>query len=89
MFPGDANDERLKVRCLSHKTALDRVGAKAQAIEAKLGELKAWKTVQEKKLALSEQVRGELKKLTEVPEDKEKEIKNVKDQLRQAKEDAI
>ena len=69
--------------------ALDHVRAKAQAIEAELGELKAWKTVQEKKLALSEQVRGELKKLTEVLEDKEKEIKNVKDQLRQAKEDAI
>jgi len=81
LFPSDANDERLKVRCLSHKTTLDHVRAKAQAIEVELGELKAWKTVQEKKLALSEQVRGELKKLTEVPEDKEKEIKNVKDQL--------
>ena len=32
-------------RCLSRKTALDRVKAKAQATEAELGELKAWKPV--------------------------------------------
>ena len=76
-------------RCLSRKTALDRVKAKAQATEAELGELKAWKPVQEKKLALSEQVQGELEKQTEVLkqvlEDKEKEIKTIKDQLHQAK----
>ena len=54
--------------------------------------MKAWKTVQEKKLALSEKVRGELEKQTEVLrqilEDKEKEIQTANDQLRQAKEEA-
>ena len=38
--------------CLNHKMALDHVRAKAQLTEAKLGELKAWRTVREKKLAL-------------------------------------
>ena len=49
--------------------------------------------VQEKKLALSEEARGELEKQTEllkqVLEDKEKEISDTKKQLRQAKEEAI
>ena len=54
--------------CLSRQTTLDRVKAKAQATEAELGELKAWKPFQEKKLALSEQVQGELEKQTEVLE---------------------
>ena len=47
----------------------------------------------EKKLAYSEQVRGELEKKTEllrqVLKDKEKEIRDAKDQLRQAKEVVI
>ena len=70
-------------RCLNHETALDRVRAKARSTEDEPAELKAWKTVQEKKLALSEQVRGELGKQTEVLwqvlEDKEKEIQTTKD----------
>ena len=61
-------------------------------MEDELAELKAWKTIQEKKLALFEQVRGELEKQTQmlrqVLEDKEKEISDAKDQLRQVKEDA-
>ncbi|KAL0008763.1 hypothetical protein SO802_010265 [Lithocarpus litseifolius] len=66
-------------RCLNHETALDCVRAKAKVTEEELAELKAWK--------------GELEKQTEVLqqvfEDKEGEIKTVKDQLRQAKEDAV
>ena len=80
-------------RCLNHKTALDRIKAKARSTKDELVELKAWKTVQEKKLALSEQVRGELEKQTkllrQVLEDKEKEINDAKDRLRQVKEDAL
>ena len=63
-------------RCLNHETALDRIRARVRSTEDKLAELKAWKTVQEKKLALSEEARGELEKQTEllrqVLEDKEK-----------------
>ena len=58
-----------------------------------LNELKTWKTVQEKKLALSEEARDELEKQTEllkqILEDKEKEISDTKNHLRQAKEEAI
>lgn len=46
--------------CLSHKTALERVRTRAKKMAEELKELQAWKVVQEKKLALSEQVRGEL-----------------------------
>ena len=49
--------------------------------------------VQEKKLALSVEVRGELEKQTELLKkalaDKEKEIKDANDRLRHAKEEAI
>ena len=41
-------------RCLNHETALDRIKAKTRSIEDELVELKAWKTIQEKKLALFE-----------------------------------
>ena len=77
-------------RCLNHKTALDHIRVKARSKEDELNELKAWKTVQEKELALLEEARGELEKQTEllkqVLEDKEKEINDTKNQLRQAKE---
>ena len=49
-------------RCLNHETVLDHIREKARAMEDELAELKAWKTIQEKKLALFEQVRGELEK---------------------------
>ena len=79
--------------CLNHEMALERVRAMARSMEDELAELKAWKTVQEKRLALSEQVRGELEKQTEmlrqVLEDKEKDINDAQDWLRQAKEDVI
>ena len=40
--------------CLNHETALVCIRAKANATEDELGELKAWRTGQEKKLAYSE-----------------------------------
>jgi len=80
-------------RCLNHETTLDCIRAKASLTEDELNELKAWKTVQEKKLALSEEAREELEKQTkllkQVLEDKEKEIRDIRDQLHQAKEEAI
>ena len=79
--------------CLNHETVLDRIKTKARLREDELVELKAWKTVQEKKLALSKEARGELEKQTELLrqflEDKEKEINDTKDQYCQAKEEAI
>ena len=48
--------------CLNHETALDRLWAKETLIEDELSELKSWKVVQEKKLTLLEEARGELEK---------------------------
>ena len=80
-------------RCLNHETALDRVRARANKIEDKLNGLKAWKVGMEKKFATSEKVRKELEEhmetMRKVLEDKEKEIKDDKDKLRQAKEAVI
>ena len=45
-------------RCLNHETALDHLQVKATLMEDKLSELKSWKVVREKKLALSKEVRG-------------------------------
>ena len=53
-------------RCLNHETMLDHIKAKARSTEDELVELKAWKMVQEKKLAFFKQVRGELEKQTEM-----------------------
>ena len=53
-------------RCLNHETSLDHLRAKANSTEDELNELKSWKVVQEKKLALSEEARGELEKQTEL-----------------------
>ena len=79
--------------CLSHGTALERVRAKANSMEDELNGLKAWRTGMEKKLAYSEQARVELEKhielLRKVLEDKEKEIANTKNQLRQVKEEVV
>ena len=80
-------------RCLKHETTLDRLRAKATLTEEELNKLKSWKVVQEKILALSEEVRGELEKQTELLKkalaDKDKEIKDANDRLHQAKEEAI
>ena len=72
-------------RCLNHETVLDRVRAKANEMEEELNGLKAWRVSMEKKLSLSEKVRKELDQwvetLRKVLEDKEREIKDIKDQL--------
>ena len=49
-------------RCLNHETALNHIRAKATSTEDELNELKAWKMVQEKKLALLEEAKDELEK---------------------------
>ena len=41
-------------RCLNHETTLDCVMAKARSTEDEHAKLKAWKKIQEKKLACSE-----------------------------------
>ena len=55
-------------------------------MEDELNELKSWKKVQEKKLALSEEVRGELEKQTELLKkalvEKGKEITEAQGRLR-------
>ena len=80
-------------RCLNHETTLDRLWAKATLMEEELNKLKSWKVVQEKKLALLEEVRGELEKQTKLLKkalvDKDKEIKDANNRLRQAKKEAI
>ena len=72
--------------CLNHKTALEHVKAKANEMKEELNSLKTWRVNMEKKLSLSEKVRKELDQQVEtlgkVLEDKEKEIKDAKDQLR-------
>ena len=52
-------------RCLNHEMSLDRIWEKARSMEDELNELRAWKVVQEKRLALAEQVRDEFEKMTE------------------------
>jgi len=63
----------------------DRVRAKAKEMEDELNGLKAWKLGMEKKFDTSEKVRKELEQhmemMRKVLEDKEKEIKDEKDQL--------
>lgn len=72
--------------CLSQEMELDHM-------KAELLKLKAWKMAQEKKLVVSEQLRGEqekqMKELKKVLENMEREIRNDKDQSHQAEEDAI
>ena len=80
-------------RCLNHDMALDCVRAKANETEDELNSLKAWKVGMEKNFDTSEKVRKELEEhmetMRKVLEDKEKEIKDAKDQLRQTKEAVI
>ena len=62
-------------------------------MEDELGQLHKWKSTMEKKFDLSEKTRKELKKRTEEAgkalEAKDEEIKDLKEKLRQAKEDAV
>ena len=80
-------------RCLSNETALKCVRVKTNLMEDELNGLKAWRTSTEKKLACSKQDRVELEKqvesLRKVLEDKEKEIADTKNQLRQVKDEAV
>ena len=79
--------------CLNREIALDRVRAKAELTEDKLSQLKNWKSTMEKKFDISEKVRKELdqstKEAQKALEDKDKEVRDLKDQLRQATEVAI
>ena len=80
-------------RCLNHETALERVWAKAEATEDELSQLKNWKSTMEKTFDLLENERKELeqrtKEMKKVLEGKDKKIKVLKGQLRQAKEKAV
>ncbi|XP_050250466.1 uncharacterized protein LOC126697499 isoform X1 [Quercus robur] len=80
-------------RCLNRESTLDRVRAKAQQTEEELGQLQRWRSKMEKKLELSEQARKELEEKTAtsltVIENKEAEIKQLKEDLRQAKVAAV
>ena len=80
-------------RCLKHEATLERVRTKAKQTEDELNQLRSWKTKMEKKLELSERVRKDLEKSTEEAkktlEGKDKEIQDLKDGLRQAKEVAV
>ena len=80
-------------RCLNHEIALDRIRKRANETKDKLSGLKAWKVGMDKKFATSETVRKELEQKVESLEkalaNKEKEVKDAKDQLCQAKEAAV
>ena len=72
---------------------IDRVRAKGKTSEAELGELKAWKVIQEKKFDLTKRLLKVAEKQTEALnkelKDKKDEITKSKKQLHRAKEDAI
>ena len=80
-------------QCLSHETALDRVRAKAEQTEDELIQLRNWKPKMEKKLELSEKARKNLEQVTEEAkktlESKDKEIEDLKNEVRQAKDVAV
>lgn len=80
-------------RCLNREAALQRVQAKAEQMESELSQLSKWKSTMEKKFDLWEQVRKELEQKTDEAgkalEIKEKEIQDLKEKLRQAKEVAV
>ena len=79
--------------CVSQATVVDRVRVRAEATEVELGELKAWKVVQENKFDLTNRLPGKTEEQTEalkkVLKDKEDEIFQSKKLLHPAKEDAI
>ena len=79
-------------RCLNCEMALYRVRKRANETEDELSGLKAWKVGMEKKFATSQTVKKELEEKVETLEnvlaDKEKKVKDAKDQLHQANEAA-
>ena len=80
-------------QCLGHEMALECVQEKAEQIEDELNQLRNWKPKMEKKLELSEKVRKSLEKMTEEAKrafkGKDKEIQDLKDEVRQAKDVAV
>ena len=80
-------------RCLNCESTLDRVRTKAEQMEEELGQLRKWKSNMKKKLELSEQARKELELKTDEAltalETKEKEIQELKEEVRHAKEVAV
>ena len=80
-------------RYLSHETALDRVRAKVEQTEDELNQLRNWKPKMERKLELSEKARKNLEQVTEEAkktlESKDKEIEELKNEVRQAKDVAV
>ena len=79
-------------RCLNKETALDRVRADVESLEDELNQLKSWKVNMENKFNYFEKVRKELEqgaeKVKKVLEGKDKKIKDLEGQLRQAKEES-
>ena len=80
-------------RCLGHETALERVRAKGEQTKDELNQLRNWKPKMEKKLELSEKARKSLEKMTEEAkralEGNDKEIQDLKNEVRQAKDVAV
>ena len=80
-------------QCLKNEVALEHVWSKVEQMEDELNQLRSWKTTMEKKFEFSERERKELEQsMGEAKmalEGKEKEIKNLKDGLHQAKEVAV
>ena len=80
-------------QCLNREAVLERVRAKAEQTEDELGQLHKWKSTMEKKFDLLEQARKYLEQRTEEAgkalEAKDKEVQDLKEKLRQAKEDAV
>ena len=72
---------------------MECVWTKAEQTEDELNQLRSWKTKMEKKFELLERVRKDLEQSTEEAKKtlkvKEKEIQDLKDGLRQAKEVAV
>ena len=80
-------------RCLSHETALDRVRAKEEQTEEELLQLRNWKPKMDRKLELSKKARKNLEQVAEEAkktlESKDKEIEDLKNEVRQAKDVAV
>ena len=80
-------------RCVSQVTVVDRVRSRAEASKVELSELKAWKSVHEKKFNLTKRLLEEAEEQSEVLKkvlkDKENKISQSKKLLHRAKEDAI
>ena len=80
-------------RCLKHEATMECVWTKAEQTEDELNQLRSWKTKMEKKFELLERVRKDLEQSTEEAKKtlkvKEKEIQDLEDGLRQAKEVAV